>query len=320
MTSLFLPLSSAAKGERDVGEATIRPCWGQCQAPSLLASTDISCAEGVLRWGSAWWSRGEGKRISSGASSRSPTLRSRISTSTSCSTSCSSTSATPSRGRHGRVPAPRRGGRTSSWHARRAGSGGVENGTRIPLGRGFAGRVAADRPHGRDRGRRPRGCAQPAAPREGRQSLLGAPPLLVQGPRPGRRPRRDADAASTSRARTQQLLHLAADRAALAIDHGRALRERSAPSAEQPPTPPGRHRPRAEHLSTGDLLELLLRMREILDADTCAILLLDEKARRARRHRCGRARARGRGSCPHPGRPRLRRTDRGRAASSVFPP
>jgi GAF domain-containing protein len=89
-----------------------------------------------------------------------------------------------------------------------------------------------------------------------------------------------------------ELLQHAADRAGLAIDHARAFEaERQA-------------RRRVEHiqevmdaalahLELDELLKVLLpRIRSILEADTCAVLLLDEKsnelvARAARRDRGG---------------------------------
>ena len=57
------------------------------------------------------------------------------------------------------------------------------------------------------------------------------------------------------------------------------------------------------HLELDELLAVLLpRIRDILDADTCAVLLLDEDGERARRARRGRDRGGGRAGRAHPGR------------------
>jgi signal transduction histidine kinase len=152
----------------------------------------------------------------------------------------------------------------------------VEAGVRIPVGRGFAGRVAAEK--------RPvvlddvdhADVLNPILHEKGIKSLLGVP-LLVGGDAIGvlhvgaLRHRRCTPEDS-------ELLQLAADRAALAIDHARAFAaERFA-------------RERLEHvqaitdaalahLELNELLAVLLpRIRAILKADTCAVLLLDEQA------------------------------------------
>ena len=152
----------------------------------------------------------------------------------------------------------------------------VEQGVRIPVGRGFAGRVAA--------GRAPvilddvdhADVLNPILREKGIKSLLGVP-LLVRDEVIGvlhvgvlkHREFGDDDV---------ELLQLAAERAALAIDHARAF------EAER------RARQRVEHvqavmdvalahLELDELLNVLLpRIRSILDADTCAVLLLDEEA------------------------------------------
>jgi signal transduction histidine kinase len=152
----------------------------------------------------------------------------------------------------------------------------VERGVRIPLGRGFAGRVAAER--------RPivlddvdhADVLNPILREKGIKSLLGVP-LLVGGEAIGvlhvgslhHRTFTDDEV---------ELLQLAADRAALAIEHARAF------EAER------RARERLEHvqavtdaalahLALDDLLGVLLpRIRTILRADTCAVLLRDEHA------------------------------------------
>jgi signal transduction histidine kinase len=151
----------------------------------------------------------------------------------------------------------------------------VEQGVRIPVGGGFAGRVAADR--------RPMiiedvdhaDVLNPILREKGIKSLLGAP-LVVHGDVIGvlhvgtLTPRHFVDA-------DVELLQLAADRIAIAIERARMYQaERSA-------------RRRLEHvqavtdaalahLELGELLAVLLpRIREILRADTCATLLLDEE-------------------------------------------
>ena len=152
----------------------------------------------------------------------------------------------------------------------------VERGVRIPLGRGFAGRVASER--------RPivlpdvdhADVLNPILREKGIKSLLGVP-LLIGGEAIGvlhvgslrHRAFRDDEV---------DLLQLAADRAALAIEHARVF------EAER------RARERLEHLqavtdaalahlAVDELLGVLLpRIRSILRADTCAILLLDPAA------------------------------------------
>jgi signal transduction histidine kinase len=151
----------------------------------------------------------------------------------------------------------------------------VEAGVRIPVGGGFAGRVAA--------GKQPVVLADveeaevlnPILREKGIKSMLGVP-LLVAGGVIGvlhvgtlHRRRFEPDEVS--------LLQLAADRAAVAIEHARLFEaERQA-------------RRRIEHvqavtdaalahLELEDLLEVLLpRIRDILVADTCAVLLLDRE-------------------------------------------
>ena len=157
----------------------------------------------------------------------------------------------------------------------------VEQGVRIPVGRGFAGRVVAE-------------CRAIAIPdvdhadilnpilrEKGIRSLLGVP-LLVEG-RPigvlhvGTLTPRLFD--ETDR----DLLQLAADRAALAIDHARVYElEREARAAAEAAVRTLQSVQRVTdatlaYLSLDDLLtELLDRMTEILEADTAAILLLEE--------------------------------------------
>jgi signal transduction histidine kinase len=152
----------------------------------------------------------------------------------------------------------------------------VEQGVRIPVGGGFAGRVAADRQpvilddvdHA--------DVLNPILREKGIKSMLGVP-LLVGGRvlgvlHVGMLVHRVFDEGDV------ELLQLAADRAAIAIEHARAFdAERQA-------------RARIEHvqavtdaalvhLELDDLFPVLLpRIRDILEADTCAVLLLDEGA------------------------------------------
>ncbi len=153
----------------------------------------------------------------------------------------------------------------------------VQKGVRIPLGRGFAGRIAAklepilltDVDHG--------DVMNPLLRERGVKTLLGVP-LVVEG-RPigvlhvGSLTERYFDPVDV------ELLQLVGDRASLAIDHARLY------TAEH------EARRRLEHvqavtdaalarLDLEDLLqEMLRRIQGILQTDTCAILLLDEERR-----------------------------------------
>jgi signal transduction histidine kinase len=151
----------------------------------------------------------------------------------------------------------------------------VEAGVRIPVGDGFAGRVAA--------GKRPivlddideAEVLKPILREKGVTSMLGVPLLVAGGVigvlHVGTLTRREFDEDDVD------LLQLAADRAAVAIEHARLFEaERQA-------------RQRIEHvqavtdaalahLELEELLEVLLpRIRDILVADTCAVLLLDRE-------------------------------------------
>ena len=151
----------------------------------------------------------------------------------------------------------------------------VEAGVRIPVGAGFAGRVAA--------GKAPvvlddidtAEVLNPILHEKGIKSMLGVP-LLVAGTvigvlHVGTLVTRRFDNTDV------ELLQLAADRAAVAIEHARLFEaERHA-------------RQRIEHvqavtdaalahLELEELLDVLLpRIRDILVADTCAVLLLDRE-------------------------------------------
>ncbi len=149
----------------------------------------------------------------------------------------------------------------------------VERGVRIPVGRGFAGRVAAegkpvilyDVDH--------EDVLNPILLEKGIKSLLGVP-LHIGGTITGVL-HVGTLAVHEFTDEDVELLQLVADRSAVAIDRGRLFEaERTA-------------RQRIErvqavtdvalaHLELEELMHaLLLRTREILHADTCAVLLLD---------------------------------------------
>ncbi len=148
-------------------------------------------------------------------------------------------------------------------------------GVRIPLGKGFAGRVAAERrpvvlrdvDHG--------DVLNPLLSEKGIRSLLGVP-LVVHGDvvgvlHIGSLDRRDFAPNEI------ELLQLAADRAAVAIVHARVFEAERAARAKL-------ERVQAvtdialAHLDLDELLPVLLpRIRDILSTDTCALLLLDEE-------------------------------------------
>ncbi len=185
----------------------------------------------------------------------------------------------------------------------------VEQGVVIPVGKGFAGRIVAERATVVVDDVDHADILNPILREKGIRSLLGAP-LLLSG-RPlgvlhvgSLVPRRFTDD-------ERDLLQLAADRAALAIEHARAYaqerRARSTLESLQRITDAG-----LAYLPQDELLqEMLVRITEILGIDTAAVLLLDPDGERA--PRAGRARARGepRAERADPGRPGLRRPRRG---------
>jgi len=151
----------------------------------------------------------------------------------------------------------------------------VEQGVRIPLGRGFAGRVAADgRPVVLDDVDHA-DVMNPILRQKGIKSLLGVP-LLVKGQVVGVLhvgtlvPRKftvdDID-----------LLQLAGDRAAIAIDHARAYQAETS-SRKRLEDLQAVTDAALAHLELDELLNVLLpRIRDILRTDTCAVLLLDDE-------------------------------------------
>jgi K+-sensing histidine kinase KdpD len=150
----------------------------------------------------------------------------------------------------------------------------VEAGVRIPLGRGFAGRVAAQAAPVVIEDVDTADIFNPILRQKGIKSLLGVP-LMVSGKVSGV----VHVGTLTHRSFTPddvELLERVAERAALAIEHER-LFEAERDASER------LHKlllvtdAALSHLSLDALLdELLLRIRDILDADTAAFLMLDE--------------------------------------------
>ena len=149
----------------------------------------------------------------------------------------------------------------------------VDQGVRVPVGGGFAGRIAAEK--------RPvilddvdhAHVLNPLLREKGIKSMLGVP-LVVEGEvrgvlHVGSLHFRAFDEAEV------ELLQLVADRAALAIEHARLFEAERAARVRiehvQAVTDAA-----LAHLEVNELLNVLLpRIRGILDADTCAVLLLD---------------------------------------------
>ena len=153
----------------------------------------------------------------------------------------------------------------------------VEQGVRIPVGGGFAGRIAAEkRPvilDDVDHARRP----QPDPARERDQ-------VDARRARSSSRARCAASSTSarsssaTSQTDEVELLQLVADRAALAIEHAR-LFEAERAARERIENIQAVTDAALAHLEVDELLAVLLpRIRDILRADTCAVLLLDEES------------------------------------------
>jgi GAF domain-containing protein len=152
----------------------------------------------------------------------------------------------------------------------------VERGVRIPVGRGFAGRVAAggvpvvldDVDHA--------DVLNPILREKGIKSLLGVP-LSVGGDVLGvlhvgsLTPRKFSE-------QDVELLQLAGDRAAIGIEHAR-LFEAEKLARRHVEDMQSITDAALAHLEVDDLLSVLLpRIRDVLAADTCAVLLLDESS------------------------------------------
>jgi signal transduction histidine kinase len=149
----------------------------------------------------------------------------------------------------------------------------VEQGVRVPVGAGFAGRIAAEK--------RPvilddvdhAHVLNPLLREKGIKSMFGVP-LVVEGEVRGvmhvgslhPRPFGDDEV---------ELLQLVGDRAALAIEHAR-LFEAERAARERIEHVQAVTDAALAHLEVNELLNVLLpRIRDILRSDTCAVLLLD---------------------------------------------
>ena len=152
----------------------------------------------------------------------------------------------------------------------------VERGIRIPVGRGFAGRVAADRHPVVLEDVDHADVLNPILREKGIKSMLGVP-LLVSGRllgvlHVGSLVHRVFDEDDV------ELLQLAGDRASIAIEHARAF-EAERLARRQVEHVQAITDAALAHLELDELFAVLLpRIRDILDADTCAVLLLDESA------------------------------------------
>jgi GAF domain-containing protein/anti-sigma regulatory factor (Ser/Thr protein kinase) len=151
----------------------------------------------------------------------------------------------------------------------------VEQGVRVRVGGGFAGRLAADK--------RPvilddvdhAHVLNPLLREKGIKSMLGVP-LVVEGEVRGVLHVGSLHFRAFGEDEVQ-LLQLVADRAALAIEHARLYEAERAARVRiehvQAVTDAA-----LAHLEVNELLSVLLpRIRDILDADTCAVLLLDDQ-------------------------------------------
>lgn len=151
----------------------------------------------------------------------------------------------------------------------------VEQGVRVPVGGGFAGRIAAEK--------RPvilddvdhAHVLNPLLREKGIKSMLGVP-LVVEGEVQG-----VLHVGSLVPRAFQEdevdLLQLVADRAALAIEHAR-LFEAERAARERIEHVQAVTDAALAHLEVNELLRVLLpRIRDILRTDTCAVLLLDEE-------------------------------------------
>ena len=150
----------------------------------------------------------------------------------------------------------------------------VEQGVRIPVGAGFAGRIAAEK--------RPvllddvdhAHVLNPILREKGIKTMLGVP-LVVEGEVQGVLHVGSLVPRSFEEDEVE-LLQLVADRAALAIEHAR-LFEAERAARERIEHVQAVTDAALAHLEVNELLQVLLpRIRDILQTDTCAVLLLDE--------------------------------------------
>ncbi|HEX8074830.1 MAG TPA: SpoIIE family protein phosphatase [Thermoleophilaceae bacterium] len=156
----------------------------------------------------------------------------------------------------------------------------VEAGVRIPLGKGFAGRVASERRAIHIEDVATADILNPLLREKGVASLLGVP-LVVAGEVLGTL----HVGTLTPRTFTQddvELLQLAADRMALAIDHARLYEaERDARAAAERSAEQLHQLQSITDVALGQTLDdellvrLLVRLREVLAVDTAAVLLVD---------------------------------------------
>jgi GAF domain-containing protein len=184
----------------------------------------------------------------------------------------------------------------------------VERGVRIPVGRGFAGRVAAKRnpvvlgdvDHAQ--------VLNPLLREKGIKSLLGVP-LLVGG-----RPTGVLHVGTLSprsfTAEDVEMLQFAADRAAIAIEHARVFEMERAAGLRVEHVQAVTDAALA-HLAFDELMAVLLpRIRSILHADTSVVLLLDDEHQKLVVTRSGRARGGSRAGRPSAAWARFRRPGR----------
>ena len=151
----------------------------------------------------------------------------------------------------------------------------VEQGVRIPVGGGFAGRIAAEkRPVVLDDVDHAH-VLNPLLRQKRIKSMLGVP-LVVEAEVRGVL----HIGSLVPRAFEEdevELLQLVADRAALAIEHARVFEAERA-AREQIEHVQAVTDAALAHLDVNELLRVLLpRIRDILRTDTCAVLLLDEE-------------------------------------------
>ena len=160
----------------------------------------------------------------------------------------------------------------------------MERGFRLPVGAGFAGSVAARREPVIIEELKPGDAINPLLYERGLTSLLGVP-LLVQG-----RPIGVLHVGSLTRRgftpEDVELLQIAGDRAALAIEHARLFdsERRARRTAEAAVERFAQLQSLTEaalaYLDLNDLLAVMLeRTTAILDADTAAVLLLEDDGR-----------------------------------------
>jgi serine phosphatase RsbU (regulator of sigma subunit)/anti-sigma regulatory factor (Ser/Thr protein kinase)/putative methionine-R-sulfoxide reductase with GAF domain len=160
----------------------------------------------------------------------------------------------------------------------------VERGVRIPVGQGFAGRIAAEgRPVIVDDVEQAE-LVNPLFREKGLHTLLGVP-LLVEGQSLGVLHVGRLESRPFSADEANLLQHVG-DRAAMAISHAhlydaeRQARELAEASLERLARLQRITDAALAHLALDDLLdELLQRMKEILHVDTAAILLLEDDGR-----------------------------------------